>query len=37
MWHHLMTEVLGAPSFFAQGGDWGSIISSWMGYDHPDR
>ncbi|MBP8308618.1 MAG: epoxide hydrolase [Burkholderiaceae bacterium] len=36
LWHQLMTQVLGFPRFFAQGGDWGSIISSWMAYDHPD-
>ena len=30
----LMTENLGYESFIAQGGDWGSAISSWLGYDH---
>ncbi len=30
----LMTEHLGYPSFLAQGGDWGSAISTWLGYDH---
>jgi hypothetical protein len=27
----LMTEVLGHERYFAQGGDWGSIISTFMG------
>lgn len=29
----LMTEVLGYDRYIAQGGDWGSVISAWMGYD----
>jgi microsomal epoxide hydrolase len=29
----LMTEVCGLPDYIAQGGDWGSAISGWMGYD----
>ena len=29
----LMTDVLGASGYIAQGGDWGSAISSWMGYE----
>lgn len=29
----LMTEVLDLPDYIAQGGDWGSAISAWMGYD----
>ena len=29
----LMTEVCGLPGYIAQGGDWGSAISGWMGYD----
>lgn len=29
----LMTDVLGYSAYIAQGGDWGSMISSWMGYD----
>jgi microsomal epoxide hydrolase len=29
----LMTEVCGLPSYIAQGGDWGSAISGWMGYE----
>ena len=30
----LMTDVLGYERYFAQGGDWGGAISSWLGYDH---
>lgn len=33
----LMTEVLGYPRFAAQGGDWGSFISTRLGYRHPER
>jgi pimeloyl-ACP methyl ester carboxylesterase len=29
----LMTKVLGLPHYIAQGGDWGSAISAWMGYE----
>jgi pimeloyl-ACP methyl ester carboxylesterase len=30
----LMTEVLGYPSYLAQGGDWGAVISSVLGLEH---
>lgn len=30
----LMTGVLGYDSYLAQGGDWGSVVSSWLGYNH---
>ena len=33
----LMTDVLGFSSFFAQGGDWGSMITSRIAFDHPDK
>jgi len=33
----LMTDVLGYPRFAAQGGDWGSFITSRLAYDHPER
>ncbi len=29
----LMTDVLDLPDYIAQGGDWGSAISGWMGYE----
>ncbi|MBI4595282.1 MAG: epoxide hydrolase [Candidatus Tectomicrobia bacterium] len=34
---HLMTDVLGYSRFAAQGGDWGSFITSRLGYAYPDR
>lgn len=30
----LVIEALGYGSYFAQGGDWGSMVTSWLGYDH---
>ncbi|HJZ98302.1 MAG TPA: alpha/beta hydrolase, partial [Candidatus Solibacter sp.] len=33
----LMTGVLGYQRYAAQGGDWGSFITSRLGYDHPER
>lgn len=30
----LMTKELGYDQYLAQGGDWGSTIGSWIGYDH---
>ncbi len=35
LWNRLMTEVLGYPHYFAQGGDWGSLVASWLGVDFP--
>ena len=35
MWHTLMTEGLGYARFGAQGGDWGGMISSRLGFDFP--
>lgn len=34
LWNRLMTEVLGYPRYLAQGGDWGGIVTSWLGHDH---
>lgn len=31
----LMTDVLGYPRFGAQGGDWGSFVTSCIGFTHP--
>jgi len=36
LFHTLMTDVLGHQRYIAQGGDWGSIVSSWMAHDHAD-
>ena len=33
----LMTDVLGYRRFGAQGGDWGSFITSRLGYAYPER
>ena len=33
MFDKLMTDVLKLPEYIAQGGDWGSVISGWMGYE----
>ncbi len=33
----LMTDVLGYARFAAQGGDWGSFVTSRLAYDAPDR
>ncbi|SCX84745.1 epoxide hydrolase family protein [Desulfoluna spongiiphila] len=33
----LVTDVLGYDSYYAHGADWGSAISSWLGYDHADH
>ncbi len=36
IFHALMHRVLGYPRYFAQGGDWGSVVASWMAHDfHP--
>ncbi|MDB6052139.1 MAG: hypothetical protein JWR17_4885 [Pseudomonas sp.] len=35
LWNTLMTEVLGYPRYLAQGGDWGAIVTSWLGLDYP--
>lgn len=36
LWNRLMTDVLGYPGYYAQGGDWGAVVTSWLGLDHPD-
>ena len=33
MFDTLMTDVVHLPDYIAQGGDWGSAISGWMGYE----
>jgi epoxide hydrolase len=33
----VLMERLGYERYGAQGGDWGSSISRWLGADHPDR
>lgn len=36
MWRKLMVDVLGSPRFFAQGGDWGSAVTTQLGISHAD-
>lgn len=37
LWAAFMREVFGAARFAAQGGDWGSIVTSWLAHRHPER
>jgi pimeloyl-ACP methyl ester carboxylesterase len=37
LWVKLMSDVLGYERFGAQGGDWGSIITGWLGHSHAER
>ena len=32
-----LMSVLGYDRFLAQGGDWGSFVTAYLGYAHPDR
>ena len=34
LWDKLMREVLGYDTYIAQGGDWGSVVTGWLGYEH---
>jgi microsomal epoxide hydrolase len=34
LFNSLMTEVLGYGTYLAQGGDWGGLVTSWLGFDH---
>jgi pimeloyl-ACP methyl ester carboxylesterase len=34
MWDKLMRDVLGYDTYLAQGGDWGSMVTSWLGVNH---
>jgi pimeloyl-ACP methyl ester carboxylesterase len=36
LWHELMTNVLGYQKFGAQGGDWGSSITTALARSYPD-
>ena len=37
MWRTLMTETLGFPRYFAQGGDWGAIITALLALRYPEK
>jgi microsomal epoxide hydrolase len=34
LFNTLMTQVLGYDTYLAQGGDWGAMVTSWLGRDH---
>ncbi|MEM6652188.1 MAG: epoxide hydrolase family protein [Pseudomonadota bacterium] len=34
LWNTLMQDVLGYDAYYAQGGDWGGMVTSWIGVDH---
>jgi len=34
LFNGLMTDVLGYDRYLAQGGDWGGLVTSWLGLDH---
>jgi len=34
LFNALMTQVLGYRSYLAQGGDWGAMVTSWLGREH---
>jgi pimeloyl-ACP methyl ester carboxylesterase len=34
LFNTLMTQVLGYDRYLAQGGDWGALVTSCLGYDH---
>lgn len=34
MFDTLMREVLGYDTYLAQGGDWGGLVTSWLGFNH---
>ncbi len=34
LWDRLMREELGYASYIAQGGDWGAVVTGWLGARH---
>lgn len=34
LFNSLMTETLGYGTYLAQGGDWGGLVTSWLGFDY---
>jgi pimeloyl-ACP methyl ester carboxylesterase len=36
LWRKLIVETLGIQRFFAQGGDWGSPVTSWLAASTPE-
>jgi microsomal epoxide hydrolase len=37
LFNTLMTKELGYPTYLAQGGDWGALVTSCLGLDFPDQ
>lgn len=37
IWHRIMTEYLGIDQYLVQGGDWGSMIASYLGVQFSDH
>jgi pimeloyl-ACP methyl ester carboxylesterase len=37
VWDQLMISVLGYDRYVAQGGDWGGLVTSWLGIDAAER
>ncbi len=37
LFNTLMTKVLGYDRYLAQGGDWGALVTGFLGLDHPDH
>lgn len=34
LFNTLMTKALGYDRYLAQGGDWGALVTSWLGHEH---
>jgi microsomal epoxide hydrolase len=37
IWDELMTSTFGYGRYVAQGGDWGGLVTSWLGVDAPSH
>ena len=37
LFNTLMVELLGYDRYLAQGGDWGGLVTAWLGLDHADH
>ena len=37
LFNALMTEVLGYDAYLAQGGDWGGLVTSYLGLEYPQQ
>lgn len=37
LWRRLMVECLGVERFYFHGGDWGSVVGSWLAFDSPQH